>query len=157
LGILNLEAGTELMIRQINSNDVDHLEALDKKCFSNEVRYNRYALSHYLSLPNAIGLLHSNDNMLQGFIITTMADENIANIVTIDVDPTVRNRGIGSNLVFAVKNILKARQVKRISLQVSINNTTAINFYMKNGFKITKRLPNYYPNTDGYQMEYEME
>jgi len=146
-----------LMIRQINSDDVDHLEALDKKCFPNEVRYNRYALSHYLSLPNAIGLLQSNNNILQGFIITTMFDENIANIVTIDVDPLVRNRGIGSNLVFAIKNILKGRQVKRITLQVSINNSVAIGFYMKHGFRITKQLPNYYPNTDGYQMEYEME
>lgn len=157
MGILNLEAGSELTIRPIDSNDVEHLEALDKICFSNAVRFNRHALSHYLSLPNSIGLLQSNDNMLQGFIITTMAAEEIANIVTIDVEPTVRNRGIGSNLVFAVKNILKDRQVKRITLQVSTDNTTAINFYIKHGFKITKSLPNYYPNTDGYQMEYKME
>jgi ribosomal protein S18 acetylase RimI-like enzyme len=143
-----------LTIRQITPYDIEQLEALDKICFSNEVRYNRYALNHYLSLPNSIGLLQSMEDNVQGFIIITMLSDDTANIVTIDVDPSVRNHGIGSTLVEKIKRILKDWKVHKITLQVAMDNTVAINFYLKHGFRIIKRLENYYPSIDGFQMEY---
>ena len=143
-----------LIIRQIIPNDLEAMEDLDKKCFTNEVRYNRYTLDYYLSLPESIGLVQTMEDKLLGFIITTMAAEQIANIVTIDVHPLFRRHSIGSNLINAAKVILNERRVSKISLQVADNNQAAIKFYIKHGFKVMKKLPKYYPNTDGYQMEY---
>jgi ribosomal-protein-alanine N-acetyltransferase len=133
--------------------DLETLEALDKKCFTDTVRFNRFAFDYYLSIPNSIGLLEQQDNKMLGFIISTPISYDTFNIVTIDVDPEFRQTGIGSELILALKRILKRWNLNRISLQVSRDNTTAIQFYFKHGFKIVKELPNYYPDTDGYQME----
>ncbi|WP_455391536.1 GNAT family N-acetyltransferase [[Eubacterium] cellulosolvens] len=143
-----------MAIRIITLADVESLETLDKKCFSDAVRYNRYAFGHYLSIPNSIGLLKESAGSLQGFIISTPITDDTYNLVTIDVDPHWQRRGIGSELVSAVKRILKQWEVKKISLQVAVDNKPAIEFYQKHGFQITEILPKYYPTTDGYQMEY---
>jgi len=141
-------------IRYITLEDVAQLQALDEKCFSNEVRYNRYDLAYYISLEDSIGLietLEKSDTMLS-FLIVTMFSHNTANIVTIDVEPAFRNQGIGSRLINAVKIILQESKINKITLQVSIKNTPAINFYRKHGFEVIRLLPNYYPSSDGYQM-----
>ncbi len=147
-----------MAIRYITPRDIGYLEALDRKCFSDAVRYNRYTLDHYLSLQNSFGLLETTEdnNTLMGFIIANEISNEIMNIVTIDVDPSFRRRGIGSKLINTAKLILKQRDVKKITLQVSMDNLPAIKFYEKHGFHITQRLPNYYPASDGYQMEYMM-
>jgi ribosomal protein S18 acetylase RimI-like enzyme len=130
------------------------LEELDRKCFPAPVRYNRYTLGYYISLQDSLGLVDIIENRVIGFIIVTLTNKSTANIVTIDVDPLYRMRGIGSNLIVIVKKILSDWNMKLITLQVSVDNTIAVNFYKKHGFRITKTLPKYYPNTDGYHMEY---
>ena len=97
------------------------------------------------------------EHKLLGFIITTIVTEHIANIITIDVHPLFRRQGIGSNLIKAAKVILKERRVSKISLQVAENNSAAIQFYIKHGFEVVKKLPKYYPNRDGYGMEWGIE
>jgi ribosomal-protein-alanine N-acetyltransferase len=143
-----------LPIRTITMADLGPLEVLDKKCFSDAVRYNRFAFDYYLSIPNSIGLLKAENKKLFGFIITAPISDDIFNIVTIDIDPEFRRKGIGSELILAVKRILKRWEIQKITLQVSIDNVPAIQFYMKHGFEIVEELPKYYPDNDGYQMEY---
>jgi len=141
------------MMRNITNNDLPQLEDLDRRCFSPAVRYNRYAIDYYISLPNSIGLTEIKDNNLIGFIIALVATKESANIVTVDVDPRFRKQGIGSRLLQAVMGILKKWKITKITLQVSVDNTLAIKFYQKHGFNIMEILPNYYPTTDGYHME----
>ena len=141
-------------IRTITMADLSLLEVLDKKCFSDAVRYNRFAFDYYLSIPNSIGLLKTKGNKLMGFIITAPLADDIFNIVTIDIDPEFRRKGIGSELILAVIRILKQWEIEKITLQVSIDNVPAIQFYLKHGFEIVEELPRYYPDNDGYQMEY---
>ena len=126
---------------------------LDRQCFPESVRYNRLALDHYLSLPNALGLVEAVEGTVLGFIIVTLIDRTTANIVTIDVTPSHRNNGLGSSLIELTKRILTEWRVNKITLQVANNNIPAINFYKKHGFKIVEKLPGYYPETDGYGME----
>ena len=142
-----------MTVRFITKSDLTHLEELDRKCFPAPVRYNRYTLDYYISLPNSFGLVDIIENRVIGFIIVTLIYKSNANIVTIDVDPLFRKSGIGSRLIEVVKKILLDRNIKLITLQVSVDNTIAVNFYKKHGFRVTKTLPMYYPNTDGYHME----
>jgi len=66
-----------------------------------------------------------------GFIITNLIEIDTANIVTIDVDPIYRKQGIGSILLKAVKEILDRKNLTKITLQVSVSNSIAIRFYLK--------------------------
>ena len=145
--------GRKLTVRYLMKTDVDQLEELDRKCFPPPVRYNRHALSYYLSLPTAFGIGEFQNFKLAGFIIVIFMTEDIANIVTIDVEPLMRKSGIGSKLINLAKKVLISQEVKKITLQVADDNIPAVNFYKKHGFKVVKRLPMYYPTTDGYQME----
>ena len=95
-----------MTIRYIKNSDIELLESLDKKCFPPPVRYNRYALNYYLSLLNSFGLLESVNDELLGFIIITLLSKDIANVVTIDVEPELRRRGIGSKLFNKARDIL---------------------------------------------------
>jgi ribosomal-protein-alanine N-acetyltransferase len=101
-----------------------------------------------------VGLLSSEENRLFGFIIATKLPPDGYNIVTIDVDPGFRRRGIGTELLKVMKGILQNNEIRMLSLQVSVDNTPAIDFYQKHGFTIVKTLARYYPTTDGYQMEH---
>lgn len=142
-----------MTLRYITQADLEALEDLDKVCFPREIRYNRYALGYYVSMKDSIGLIKSVDEKIVGFIIATITPNSHANIVTIDVSPEFRRRGFGSNLISAVKLILNELDINKISLQVSVDNETAIEFYLTQGFEITKILPSYYPGSDGYQMD----
>jgi ribosomal protein S18 acetylase RimI-like enzyme len=140
-------------VRYLTDSDVEQLEELDRKCFPAPVRYNRHALSYYLSLPTSFGLAEFNDVSLIGFIIVTLTSNESANIVTIDIEPSLRCQGFGSKLIRLATNVLLSWKVKKITLQVSVDNDVAIKFYKKHKFTITKTLPMYYPTTDGYKME----
>ena len=146
-----------MSIRNITSADVDALEALDRQCFPAEVRYNRFDLGYYLTIHNSVGLLDTAGQELRGFIIAVPLSADTANIVTIDVAPAYRRRGIGSDLLSQAKEIFKSRHVTRISLQVAVDNEPALKFYTKHGFMVLQILKNYYPAADGYQMEYLIE
>lgn len=148
-----LSGEVKLRIRYLNMNDLEQIEALDKLCFPVAVRYNRYDLAYYLSLPNSISLAEVISDKIFGFIIVAVIKPDSANIVTIDVDPKYRNHGIGNDLIETAKQMLRELNIIKITLQVSIDNTVAKNFYLKHGFQIVKILKNYYPANDGYQME----
>ena len=145
--------GLQLGLRYIKEEDIEQLEQLDSKCFPEQIRYNRYALRYYLSLPNSIAFLEDSNGIIIGFIIATITDQISANIVTIDIDPRFRKQAIGSKLIIILKRILKELEITKITLQVAEDNKIATKFYSKHGFEIKKRLPMYYPSTDGLLME----
>ena len=88
-----------------------------------------------------------NDNLI-GFIhIQISYDE--ADIVNIVVDKNYRMIGIGSKLIdFSIKK----HALKALNLEVKKNNP-AVSFYEKLGFKIMRKIPNYYKDCDAYFMK----
>lgn len=64
--------------------------------------------------------------------------------------PKYRNKGYASKLLnFMFEDL---RSVKNITLEVSVNNTSAINLYKKNNFQIVSTRERYYNGVDGYLM-----
>ena len=47
-----------------------------------------------------------------------------------------------------IYNDCYAKKVRTLTLEVRTNNTSAINFYKKHGFKIETTKPHYYDNGD---------
>ena len=88
------------------------------------------------------------NNKLLGFIhiILTIDEADIVNIV---VDDYYRKKGIGKKLV---EYIIKKFNLKALNLEVRQSND-AVNFYQKMGFKIIRKIPNYYHNEDAYFMK----
>ena len=81
---------------------------------------------------------------LYGYIIFEVNSHNI-HIMSLAIDSKYRKKGLGSDLIKFVKNKYPNHSV---TLNVLISNTNAINFYIKNNFKIAKYIKNYYTSTN---------
>lgn len=87
------------------------------------------------------------DEVIKGIIVYDLLYDRIE-IEYIIVQDEYRKQGIGSKLLNEVEKI----SVKNITLEVRESNIAAINFYKKNGFKISTIRKNYYGNENGYLM-----
>ena len=63
-----------------------------------------------------------------------------------------RGKGYASELIKYLLNY----DILNITLEVRVDNISAINLYKKNGFKIVKTINNYYGEKDGYLMIMEV-
>lgn len=85
---------------------------------------------------------------LIGFIVGIQQDENTGKILMLGVYPEYRKKKIGSALLSQFKHACIKRKIKRIDLEVSTRNTTAIFFYQHHQFRIIETLPSFYQNND---------
>lgn len=128
------------MIKEVN--DINGILPFIIKYFPNyKINNNPYEKNYIYEI---------NDKII-GFISYSIIYENVE-LNYILVDEHFRKKGIGQKLL---DNCLK--HVKEsITLEVSVNNKEAINFYIKNKFKIVSTRKNYYKDSDGYLMMRKM-
>lgn len=85
------------------------------------------------------------DSLKKGYIGCYM-DEYQADLATLFVLEPYRKKGIATALIKALLKHLHAQNIKSISLEVSVENKTAIRLYESFGFKSLTMRKNYYPN-----------
>jgi len=74
-------------------------------------------------------------------------------IITIDVSPKTQHSGLGTLLISKAEQELKQAGCDYVSLEVAVNNDSALRFYKKHGYVVLKALPNYYLDSiDGLLM-----
>ena len=71
------------------------------------------------------------DQIVVGFIVFFRVKDEIE-IIKIGIMKSCQRKNYGSLIINKIK---KLNNIKKIFLEVSIENTQAINFYLKNGFK----------------------
>ena len=107
----------------------DGLAAFHARCFENSnQRLNKNSMLYFLKAQNT-HLFYD-----QSSIAIIQAAQLEADLITLAVDPSMRNRGIGSNLLKFVLEYLKDLNLKKIFLEVEANNIAALNLYRKIGF-----------------------
>ncbi len=67
-----------------------------------------------------------------------------AEIIYFNINPTLKRNGLGSSLFNSFLEKCKNKKIKKIFLEVSHKNYTALNFYKFLGFKATGIRKNYY-------------
>ena len=83
-----------------------------------------------------------------GFALArVIADE--AEILSFGVLPVARRAGVGSGLLDALLNKLRARGAALVSLEVADGNNPALHMYRRAGFAPVGRRPNYYRFPNG--------
>lgn len=90
-----------------------------------------------------------------GFIVWRSVLD-MAEIITIGVHPDARGNGIAMAMLGILEHEGKKAGVKKIFLDVSAENTAAINLYKKCGFTQNGRRPKYYDGIDAILMEKEI-
>ena len=97
------------------------------------------------------------DGKIAGFLVT--AHENsVGSIVTIDVLAAYRRQGVASFLLEECERRLAAAGVHTIELETATDNTSAIAFWQKHGYRTVQIQKGYYPDgRDAYSMTKRIE
>jgi len=133
--------------------DLPRLWRLDQICFEPGIAYSKGDLRRFLAMPGAVCVVAEIGSALCGFAIGYRQPADLAHVVTLDVDPAFRRRGLGRRLIEAVLDRSAAEGARRGALEVDVRNAGAIAFYRKVGFRGAARLPSYYgPGLDAFEM-----
>lgn len=138
--------------------DFEALYELDQQCFEAGIAYSRTELFAFLSVPHCIALLaESTSGAVIGFIIAEVRrkrEKRVGHIVTIDVHESMRRKGLGRALLFAVEKRLKEMGIDRVRLEVAVDNAGAQAFYTREGYEGIGRIEGYYlDRIDAFVME----
>jgi ribosomal-protein-alanine N-acetyltransferase len=130
---------------------LDRLCEIETECFRGEA-FTKEQISQLLKEYNCVSLIARVGGIIVGFVIgMTYIDRKAlhAHILTIDVSPAYRRRGIGQLLLQEIERIFKEKGVKASHLEVREDNVAAINLYRKMGYEDVGKLRSYYGNADG--------
>jgi [ribosomal protein S18]-alanine N-acetyltransferase len=130
---------------------LNELYEIEKQCFQEEA-FSKQQIGYLLTDYNAISLVAKVDDEIAGFIIGRIELTRnllLGHIMTIDVAPLYRRRGIAQRLMLEVEETFRQKSVREIRLEVREGNSAALGLYKKLGFEKISRLENYYGKTHG--------
>jgi ribosomal protein S18 acetylase RimI-like enzyme len=143
-------------IRQFEIADFQRLYEIDRLCFPPGIAYSRQELSYYMNLRGAFTLVADTTNdppEIAGFIVGQKLPKGMGHIVTIDVLPQHRRAGLGTLLMCAAEEHLRAAGCHAIVLETAVDNLNAIEFYKRLGYFTIKTIPRYYQDRlDAFMM-----
>jgi len=155
-----VEAPVRLTMREARPSDVPALTAIDALCFPPEDRYARGLMEDIVvgkfavdsvdkvsTMIVSVGGHRTGGESVLGFI-TVARDKGSGLIVTLDVHPEWRRRGVGAMLLRAGERRLTEWGVKRVILTVGTKNADARRLYGRNGYLFFERIPDYYESGD---------
>ena len=135
-------------IRRPGPEDAEALARLDARCFPPDVAFSTRTFRRLLGSAGAFGRLIDDPSGTGpvGAIIalTSVAPDTVTEIVTIDVDPRYRRRGLATTLLDGCVDDLDAAGGGLLSLHVAPDNHPARSLYRKRGFRTVRLVPGYY-------------
>jgi ribosomal-protein-alanine N-acetyltransferase len=136
-----------IRLRSFQTRDLAGLHRLDQVCFPREIAYSRAELRYFLTHPKcSCWIAEQPEDKLAGFVIFERASRQhpVGHIVTLDIDPVERRRGLGTLLMQTAEEQLKQEGTDVLSLEVAENNPAARQFYRSLGFEVRGRIAKYY-------------
>ncbi len=142
----------KITLRTYTPADFEAIYEIDQQCFDPAIAYSRPDLRSYLSLPGGDCVIAEAAGEIAAFLVT--AHENaVGSIVTIDVLAAYRRQGVATLLLEEAERRLVAAGVRTIELETATDNTSAIAFWQKHGYRTVQIKKEYYPDgRDAYSM-----
>jgi ribosomal-protein-alanine N-acetyltransferase len=142
-----------MIIRYYEPKDLSELHRIDRICFPEGVAYPLKELRFFIEHKGAVALVAEAESCIAGFIIAHLEKRRFGHIITLDVRPDYRQKGVGGQLLRQTEQWLKNNGAVIIYLETDVENMIAIRFYKKHGYRIVERLEHYYASgSDAYQM-----
>ena len=144
----------KFILREFKPEDFEILWDIDQKCFSPGISYSRLELATYIRHRGSLTLVaestearrKSEESLIVGFIVAEVDRRGMGHIITIDVVAVARRFGIGSSLLSAAEDRLRAVQCPSVRLETAVDNLSALAFYKRHGYFLEKTVPHYYSN-----------
>jgi [ribosomal protein S18]-alanine N-acetyltransferase len=148
----------EIQIRSCKEQDLRRVTQIEDLSFDEPYPYHLF-VAFLLDFPEGFRVAVTEDKLIWGYCILSHStrSENLM-ISSIAVHPDFRQRGIGRMLladsIRIAKESFAPNQIKRLILQVALENGPAQSLYREFGFRSTRKLPDYYgEGRDAMQLE----
>lgn len=134
------------VIRDFQPEDFETLWRMDQDCFPPGISYSKQELKAYIRRRGSFTLVAraADEDKPLGFIVAH--DGSTGHVITIDVDTTARRAGVGSLLLRAAEDRLRAAGCRAVGLETAVDNLSALSFYKRHGYNVIRTWPRYYSN-----------
>ncbi len=156
-----------MIVRGLAPGDTDRLWALDALCFEQPFLFSRQAMRRFALAENALVRLvvdpasRGSGEVLLGFCIVHLepSPPGLAGyVVTLDVHPEARGRGIATLLMTALEELAAQAGASAMALHVFHGNAAAISLYKRLGYRSVKTVADFYgPGLDAFAYERVLE
>jgi [ribosomal protein S18]-alanine N-acetyltransferase len=167
--------GVDFTLRDFRREDFEILWSIDQKCFPPGISYSRLELAAYIrrrgsftlvaessdlrgnGIPSPSGRNVKPSSNTLGFIVAEASRRAEGHILTIDVVPAARRLGVGSKLLTAAEDRLRAAKCHGVILETAVDNQAALAFYKRHGYCLVKTIPRYYSSgVDAFVLHREL-
>jgi ribosomal protein S18 acetylase RimI-like enzyme len=135
------------------TSDVTLRAAEPRRGFPPEVAYS-LAGFQVLCAESAVRIIAENEGKVVGMIFAEAdAEQGAGLIVTVDVDPAHRRRGVGTQLMDEAEKQLQALGMRQVLLHFYTPHGEALRLYRGRGYVLKGKLSSYYgPGRDALLM-----
>ena len=143
----------EFTLREFKREDFEILWDIDQKCFSPGISYSRLELAAYIRRRGSLTIVADSldakggtAKQIVGFIVAEVDRRGMGHVITIDVVAAARRSGVGSGLLAAAEDQLRAVRCSGVTLETAVDNLAALGFYKRHGYFLERTVPHYYSN-----------
>ena len=133
------------VVRDYKPEDFESLWRMDQECFPPGISYSKQELRSFMRHRGSFTLVATDaKEELQGFIVAHCGATG--HVITIDVGPNARRLGVGSVLLRAAEERMRAARCRAVGLETAVDNVPALSFYKRHGYDVIRTWPRYYSN-----------
>ncbi|UCE81343.1 MAG: GNAT family N-acetyltransferase [Methanobacteriota archaeon] len=143
-----------MKIRLARLDDLPEVMKIENACFGQE-RFDVNIVRALLTRRNSFTLVAEECRETVGAAMCSCSVRSAhGRIASVAVLPEHRNMGVGSKLITACEEEFRRRGVTRFTLEVAVDNATAVRTYLANGYRIVSEISDYYSRgRSAYNME----
>jgi [ribosomal protein S18]-alanine N-acetyltransferase len=145
----------EVKIETATIKLLDELYRIEGECFDQEA-FTKRQIAYLLTDYNTIAFVAKANSDIAGFIIAQVeVEENteFGHIITINVAPSYRRKGVATKLLIEIENLLKQKGIAECRLEVREDNHPAIKLYHTLGYQTMGKLERYYGTKHGLYLK----
>jgi ribosomal-protein-alanine N-acetyltransferase len=146
----------KVQIRWLIRRDMPAVLGIEQRSF--EFAWTEEHFLEYLRQRNCIGMVAECNQQILGFMIYELHKSKLR-ILNFAVDPEMRRRGVGTQMVQRLVDKLAQQRREEIELEVRETNLAAQLFFRQHHFRATEVLREHYEDTDedAYRMLYRLD
>jgi len=145
----------ETRIEDASLRLLDELYEIEQQCFKDEA-FPKQQIAYLLAEYNSVSLVARVNGEIAGFVIGRIDVDRklpVGHILTVDIVPTHRRKGIGQQLLREIEEIFRQKGAVECRLEVREDNEAALSLYQKLGYAKIAKLEHFYGEAHGLYLK----